>query len=231
MSKHCLIVSLAAVSLTLAWMGGVAQAQGRGRGFGRMMSPESIRLRLLGIDKVQEALKLTGEQKPELTTITKTYGDEVQALFAGGFQNLTDDERTKKFAEAQAKAKAAWEKCETILTSEQVERVKQISRQARGANALADDDVMLALKLTDDQKNQLETIRDAANQERGALFQQQGLEQDARRAKMAEIQKSADEKSLAVLSDEQKKEFQKLQGEKIELPEGALFGPPPRRPS
>ncbi|HEV3006418.1 MAG TPA: hypothetical protein VGX78_18250, partial [Pirellulales bacterium] len=115
------------------------------------------------------------------------------------------------------------------LTSEQVERLKQISRQARGVESLADDDVMLALKLSDDQKKQLETIRDAAGQEVRALFGQQGLDQDARRTKMTEIRKSASEKAMAVLSDEQKKEFEKLQGEKIELPEGALFGPPRRQ--
>jgi len=83
---------------------------------------------------------------------------------------------------------------------------------------------MLALKLTDDQKKQLETIRDAAQQESSSLFQQQGLDQDSRRTKAAEIRKSAGEKCLAVLTDEQKKDFEKLQGEKIELPEGALSG-------
>jgi hypothetical protein len=223
------MMSLVAAIVSLAWMGSVAQAQGRGRGFGRMMTAEGTRLRLVGLDEVQAALKLTGEQKPELTSVTKAYGEEVQALFAGGFQNLSDDERNKKFAESQEKAKAAWEKCEKILTSEQVERLKQISRQARGVESLADDDVMLALKLSDDQKKQLETIRDAAGQEVRALFGQQGLDQDARRTKMTEIRKSASEKAMAVLSDEQKKEFEKLQGEKVELPEGALFGPPRRQ--
>jgi hypothetical protein len=143
---------------------------------------------------------------------------------AGGFQNLSQEERTKRFAEIQEKTKATWEKCEKILTSEQVERVKQISRQARGANALEDEDVKLALKLSDDQNKQLETIRDAAGQEMRGAFQPGG-DQEAARKKAAEIQKSAGEKALAVLSDEQKKEFEKLQGEKIELPEGALFGP------
>jgi hypothetical protein len=226
MSSKRLIVSLVAALSALSWLGAETHAQGRGRGFGRM-GAEGIRLRLLGIDKVVEALKLSDEQKPELTKVTTAYGEEMRSFFAGGFQNLSQEERTKKFAESQEKTKAAWEKCATILTSEQVERVKQISRQARGADALADEDVILALKLGDDQKKQLETIRDAAGQEMRGAFQAGG-DQEAARKKVAEIRKSAGDKALAVLSDEQKKEFEKLQGEKIELPEGALFGPPRR---
>jgi len=222
-----LIVSLVGVLSAISWTSTEAHAQGRGRGFGRMMSAEATRMRLLGIDKVVEALKLTDEQKPELAKVTAAYGEEMQGLRSGGFQNLSQEERTKRFAEVQEKTKATWEKCEKILTSEQVERVKQISRQARGANALEDEDVMLALKLSDDQKKQLETIRDAAGQEMRGAFQPGG-DQEAARKKAAEIRKSAGEKSLAVLSDEQKKEFEKLQGEKIELPEGALLGPPRR---
>ncbi len=227
MSSKRLIVSLVAALVAMAWMGAEAQAQGRGRGFGR--TAEGIRMQLLGIDKVQEALKLTDEQKPELTKITKAF-DEESRSFRASFQGLSEEERTKKIAERMEKTKTTWEQCEKILTSEQVDRVKQISRQARGANALADEDVILALKLSDDQKKQLETIRDAAGQEMGALFQQQGLEQEARQKKVAEIQKSSGQKAMAVLSDEQKKEFEKVQGEKVELPEGALFGFGGRRP-
>ncbi|HVC97263.1 MAG TPA: hypothetical protein VND64_26520 [Pirellulales bacterium] len=221
-----LIVSLVAVLSAISWMGAEAHAQGRGRGFGRMNSPERVGVLLVGIDKVQEDLKLTAEQKSELTKVTTAYGEEMQGFF-GALQNLSQEERTKKFAEAQEKTKATWEKCEKILSSEQVERVKQISRQARGAEALADGDVKLALKLSEDQNKQLETIRDAASQEMRGAFQQGG-DQEAAQKKRAEIRKSAGEKALAVLSDEQKKEFEKLQGEKIELPEGALFGPPRR---
>ena len=48
---------------------------------------------------------------------------------------------------------------------------------------------------------------------------------EVRAKKVAEIRKVAGEIALALLSDEQKKEFEKLQGEKIELPEGALLPP------
>jgi len=214
---------LTAIVAVVFWVGpplrvcADAQAQGWRRGYGRINSPERVRVQLLGIDNVQEALNLTAEQKPELTKITTAYGEEMQGFT---LRNLSQEERIKKFAEALEKGKAAWEKCEKILCSEQVERVKQISRQARGANALEDEDVKLALKLSDDQNKQLETILEAAGQEMRGLFQPD----DAARKKAAEIQKSAGEKALAVLSDEQKNEFEKLQGEKIELPKGILFG-------
>ncbi|HUY31282.1 MAG TPA: hypothetical protein VMV69_00770 [Pirellulales bacterium] len=227
MSNQRLMVSLLAALAAMSWLGAETHAQGRGRGFGGFGGAEGIRMRLLGIDKVREALNLSDEQKPELTKVTTTYREEMQGFF-GGLQNLSQEERAKKFAEIDEKTKANWEKCEKILTSEQVERVKQISRQARGANALDDEDVKLALKLSDDQKKQLETIREAAGQEMRAAFQQAAGDRDAARKKATEIRKSAGEKALAVLSDEQKNEFKNLQGEKIELPEDALFGPPRR---
>lgn len=55
-------------------------------------------------------------------------------------------------------------------------------------------------------------------------FREQGIDQESRRTKSAEIRKSAGEKALAMLTDEQKKDFEKLQGEKTELPDGALSG-------
>jgi len=42
--------------------------------------------------------------------------------------------------------------------------------------------------------------------------------------KRAELQKEMTEKSLAVLTDDQRAEFAKMQGEKLDLPFGAGFG-------
>jgi len=217
------IFSLVAALSAVSWMGTDLHAQGRGRGRGSGMYEAIARMRLLDIDKVRDALKLTDDQKSELLKITTAYDQERQSSRAGS-RNLSQEERTKRSAQSQEKTKAAWEKCEKVLTSEQAERIKQIVRQARGADALRDEDVALALKLTDDQKKQLETIRDTAGQESRSLSQQQGLDQESRRMKIAEIRKSAGEKALAVLTDEQKKDFENLRGEKIELPEGALYG-------
>jgi hypothetical protein len=227
MSNNRLIVPFVAALSVSAWMGTETQAQNREK-YNAMRGSEGIRLRLLAIDQVREALKLTDEQKPEVAKVAMTYRDEGDGYF-GALQNLSEDERAKKFAEFGEKTKAAWEKCERILTSEQVDRVKQISRQARGVSSLDDEDVALALKLTDDQKKQLESIRDATQQEIRSAFRP-GDDREAAAKKVAEIQKASDAKQMAVLTDEQKKEFKRLQGEKIELPEGVFLRTPRRQP-
>ena len=91
---------------------------------------EGSRILLLGIDAVRDELKLTDEQKSELTKVITAWDEERRSLGLSS-QNLSQDERTKRLANAEEKTKAAWEKCEKILTGEQVERVKQIIRHAR----------------------------------------------------------------------------------------------------
>jgi hypothetical protein len=227
MSNNRLMVSFVTPLSVVAWMGAETQAQNREK-YNAMRGAEAIRLRLLAIDQVREALKLNDTQKPEVAKVAIAYRDEGDSYFTR-LQNLSEDERAKKHAEFGENTKAAWEKCERILTSEQVDRVKQISRQARGISALSDEDVALALKLTDAQKKQLETVRDAAQQEIRSAFQP-GDDRGAAAKKVAEIQKASDAKQMAVLTDEQKKEFEKLQGEKIELPEGVFLRTPRRQP-
>jgi hypothetical protein len=51
-------------------------------------------------------------------------------------------------------------------------------------------------------------MRDAADDQRSELYQ-----------KMREMRSEADEKALGVLTDDQKKAFEEMKGEKFELPE------------
>jgi Spy/CpxP family protein refolding chaperone len=199
--------------------------RGRGGGFGgpfrgMMGSP----LALLRNEKVQEELELLDDQKAEVQKAL----DELRPPRGqggpgqGGFQQLSDEERQKLFAEMEQRNKAATEKVNSILLPHQAERLKEISLQVRGTAALADDEVAKALSITDEQKQQLDTIRQESFEQMRGLFPQPGQDQPAdadRQAafqKMAELRRAAEEKTLAVLTDEQRQQFDSMQGEKFE---------------
>ncbi|HXT61050.1 MAG TPA: hypothetical protein VN699_20595 [Pirellulales bacterium] len=204
------IVALLACSSTAA-----AQGQ-RGRGFG--MSPEAMRLGLLSVPKVQEDLKLDADQKSKIQAIAEQNQSDRQSAFAG-LQDATQEERQKKMAEFQEKSKARGEEAAKLLTKEQLERLDQISLQAQGVRALADEKVAKSLELTGEQKEKLQGI----GAEVGAKMREIGFGEGTQE-KRAELQKELTDKSMAVLSDGQRSQFAKMQGEKIDLPPGAGFG-------
>lgn len=185
-----------------------AQGQGR-RGAG-----EGIRLRVLELTEVQDDLKLTDDQKAE----ARKAGEGLQGLYAG-LQNVPQEERQQKMQEIQAKVRAAIEQVNKVLSKEQNERLDQIVLQARGASVLTDEKVASELKMTDTQRQRLQELQQQTRQQFGDA---QGNQE-----KIAEIRKTGREKSLAVLTEEQRQQFEKMQGAKIDIPENFLFG---RRP-
>lgn len=213
-SMVALLVVSSASALQAQGQGG--RGQGRGRGF--FGSRDSMRLNLLAVPKVQEDLKLSDEQKSKSQTATEELSAERQKLFAGG-QNLSDEERQKAFASLQEKTKSSWEAAAKSLSKEQVARLDQICLQQMGAGALADETVVKTLMLTEDQQKKLGEV----SAEGRAKMQELGFGEGTQE-KRAELQKEMTEKSLAVLTDDQRAEFAKMQGEKLELPFGAGFG-------
>ena len=191
-------------------------AQGRGpRFFG---SRDGMRLNLLGVPQVQEELKLSDEQKSKSKAVIDEFNSERQKAFAE-FQNLSDEDRQKRFAELQDKTKAAWEVAAKTLSKEQAERLDQISIQALGVRALGDEAVAKTLMLSDEQKQKLE----AMGAEIGAKMREVGFGEESQE-KRAELQKELNDKSLAALTEDQRAQFAKMQGEKLDLPPGAGFG-------
>lgn len=184
-----------------------AQGQGRGRGMGGAM-----RLRLLSVAEVQTALKLDDEQKSKIGKIN------ADLPTGGDFRNLSEEERTKR----REKYTAAEQEAVKVLTPEQTERLDQISLQVRGASALTDEKVAEKLKITADQKQKLEDIQRETRQKMGEIFQGGG-DREANMKKFTELRDESNKRSLAVLSDEQRGQFEKMQGEKITLPDN-IFG-------
>lgn len=195
-----------------------AQGQGRGRGGRGFGSREGIRLNLLAEPKVQENLKLSDEQKSKAQAALEQVNGERQKAFAN-FQNASDEDRQKAFASLQEKTKTSWEDVAKSLSKEQLERLDQISLQQMGAGALADETVVKTLMLTEEQQKKLGEV----SAEVGGKMRELGFGEGTQE-KRAELQKEMTDKSLAVLTDEQRTQFAKLQGEKLELPFGAGFG-------
>jgi len=192
-------------------------------------------LRLLSNEKVQKELDLTADQKDSL----KKLGDEARAQrpdFAS-FRDLSEDDRRAKMEEMRTKmeeqGKAMKAKVDAVLLPNQLERLKQLTLQLRGANALPDPEVAKALSLSEDQQKQLTELRAAGDAQRRELFQGAGAggggDREALREKMTAIQKEQTDKTLAVLNADQKAQFEKMQGEKFEFPanlrRGGFGGP------
>lgn len=219
MSRNRLaIVSMVALLVVSSASALHAQGPGRGRGGRGFGSREGMRLNLLAVPKVQEDLKLSDEQKSKSQAAMEELNAERQKVFAGG-QNLSDEERQKAFASLQEKTKSSWETAAKSLSKEQIARLDQISLQQMGAGALSDETVAKTLMLTEEQQKKLGEV----GAEVGAKMRELGFGEGTQE-KRAELQKEMTEKSLAVLTDDQRAEFAKMQGEKLELPFGAGFG-------
>lgn len=219
------IVALLSTALCAQQQGQRGRFQG-GRGFGGGFNPVPgmDKIGLLTNEAVQKELELADDQKADLRKIGEDARTQSQNLFSGfnfrEFQNLSEEERAKRREESNKKREALGkelvQKIEAVLLPHQMERLNEISIQVRGTRALRDDDVAQALGLKPDQKEKLEAIPQevfARNREGG---------QDGNRERFAEAGKEIEEKSLAVLTAEQKEKFEKMKGKPFDVEAAGL---------
>jgi hypothetical protein len=185
-----------------------AQRQRGGFG-GRQMGPAQ----LLAMDKVQEELKITDDQKAAVTKITDKYKDDI----AAARQNM---DRQKAADLAKQENDDLEKALPDILKADQLKRFKQLEVQAAGLQAFSKDDVATALKLTDDQKKSIKDTQDELQKDVQDLFQNagQGGDRAAAMQKIQTMRKDALDKVVNTLSDDQKKTWKDLTGEKFEFP-------------
>ena len=194
-----------------------ALAQGRGGrgGFGGFGGPN-----LVAGEQVQKELKVTAEQKEKIDAILKEARDARPQGGRQNFREMSEADRTKLFEEGQKRNAETQKKLEGALNADQVKRLKEINLQVRGTSgALNDPEVAKELKLTDEQVTALKTISDETNKKRRELFGNGGGGGGGQgnREKMEQLNKDANDESLAVLKDDQKTQFEKMKGEKFEL--------------
>jgi Spy/CpxP family protein refolding chaperone len=175
---------------------------------------------------VQEELKVSEVQARKL----EDFARDAREKGMKKMQEIRDLPAEQRRAQTQELLKASNEDLRKgladILKPEQIKRFDQIATRASGPDAFAIVRVQEALKLTDDQKAKLTAIQADL---RKAMFAAQGAFAADRQAgfkKIAELRKGAVEKSVALLTDDQKATWKDLTGEPYEVKFEA-----PRRPN
>jgi len=176
--------------------------------------------RLLRLEQVQKDLQLADDQKAKLKEIGEKAWERMRQGLADmkGFRDMNEDERkaamTKVGDKARAQAEQLRKEIEGVLTPQQVERVKQLVLQIRGVAALDDKEVQEALGITAEQKEKFKAIRDEIAEKARGLW---GGEAGDRQERLQAFQKTwqqSQERTMAVLSQEQRETFDKMKGPK-----------------
>jgi len=223
---------------------------GRGLGMGRGMGPGSgaMLLPLLNNEKVQKELELVDDQKTKLNELANEQRTAMRELFSS-MQDLSPEERQTKMQEAMKENQDKLQKkLADILLPNQLARLKEIQLQAEGPMALANPDVTKALNVTSDQQDKIKAaLADAQTKVREAMSGVRDLSPEERRAKMTEMrdqmQKMRNDlnaKLLEILTQDQRDQFTKMQGAKLDIDFSTLMrpgggrggpgGPPPGGP-
>lgn len=215
--------------------------QGRTRGMmmGGMMMGVDPALMILRSDQVQKELELMDDQKEKLKALADQVREEFQKEFAG-VRDMAPEERAVKMLEMREKLKSRTEEIRAKVESEillphQVDRLRQLGLQARGATALIDARVLQELGVSDAQKERLAKLRERMEQERRSMMNQgndlRNMNEEQRRARMGEMRarvekltKEITDDALSVLTPQQKEKLEKMQGKKFD------FDTPSRRP-
>ncbi len=202
--KLCVAILAATIVLSPAQ---VSEAQRRGRGGMRLGNVSAVFL--LQLPEVQAELKLTDDQKAKAADVLTKLADGRSEVIANVAKE--SHQRGQKIA---ALAEQASKDVQALLDETQRKRLQQLLLQVNGPNELENKEVQAALHLTDEQKTKLtEVSRTNAKTRREALTDFVG----DRWEKVNELHKAASQKLLDVLTPEQQKQFDEMQGEKIEI--------------
>jgi hypothetical protein len=237
-------VIIAGILLACGSMAVKASAQPGGGGgfFGRGGSGGTAAM-LLAIPEVQAELKLSEDQKTKLDTISQDVREKARASFGQinfqELQNLTDEERQKKFDEMRKKAddvtKGVDDKVSGILDVKQKDRLKQLQLQREGAMALIRPEVIKKLELTEEQQAKIKKVQeDGRPTGLNRLFDpnQTDEERTAARKKLQDQMEKVQKDCLAVLTDDQMLDWTNMCGKTFKFPEMQMRrrgnqGPPP----
>ncbi|HZO91897.1 MAG TPA: hypothetical protein VFB38_26505 [Chthonomonadaceae bacterium] len=213
------LACLGVAALLLASFGAASAQRGQGRRGGMMgMMGRGGAFMLLRNKSVQDELKLTPQQIEKLDAKQQ----ELRQAMRDQFQNPSNDpeerrSRMTRIQEMQQKAIA------DILDSKQLTRFKQIELQQEGPAALTRKDVADQLNLTDEQRNQVRNIQEDAQARMQEMMQGvdfRNMSPEDRQQLMQKFQaarKEFNDKYLAVLTEAQKEQWNKMLGEPFHL--------------
>jgi hypothetical protein len=164
-------------------------------------------LLLLAEKDVQADLALDKADEPRIDSLARQFSAQGQELLQG-YAQLTPGERRGRFLELARNNERAMH---SILDEPQLQRLEQIRLQLCGIRAFDEPEIVRALKLTDSQR---QAIRQFAVETFVLLNDRKDLPTDeaARRALRESLFRAATDKSLAVLTPDQRTRWQDLTG-------------------
>ncbi len=177
-------------------------------------SPDMINrvsLQTVSDPAIQKEIKLTSQQKLSLTRLQAAFKEEVAARNQDAI-NASFEQRLEMINELTFIMNREIQK---MLTKQQLTRLRQIRMQQQGVMSLGFTDVQTDLKLSQDQRNQINNLIGLYTQEQEDQFQKirsgeaktpSAEERTARRTKL-------DNDLLSVLTPDQVTAYVKLKGE------------------
>ncbi len=179
--------------------------------------------RLLGQESVQKELDLSDEQH---TSVQKLVDDNRQAMTELRNSGASPQEMGEKM---QDMAKENKKKVEGILLPNQLERLNEISLQftlesgfpGSAAMALTQDDLAKKINLSDDQKQKLQDVLGDAQKKMQDMFAGGGPPDQQ---EMAKIRTEVKDKTMDVLTADQKEKLTTLEGKKFDVSSIQMFG-------
>jgi hypothetical protein len=241
-----------AVALFVVGLAAVLEAQqpprqrgqgGQGGGFGGRGFMD-VNTLILTNEPLQEEVKVTAEQKEKFKPVAAKQTElnkKMAEMFQGGGakgKGKGNKGGGGAFADMQKERQAISEEAKTLvsttLTTDQKVRLKQIEIQVLGVRAFTNEEVVTALKLTDEQKDKIKGISEEYAKDARELFgggfrpgQQPDPEKQAENTKKRrKLEREAIEKITTSLTAEQKAEWAKLVGEPFDT---TKLQPQPRR--
>ena len=171
---------------------------------------------LLGQEAIQKDLKVSVDQKAEIKAVLEKHKPP-----RGDGRPPSEAEREKRQAEVAKIEK----KLTDLLSEAQRSRLQQLIWQQRGTFALGDKEVADALLLNDDQRERIHTLQDKA--QRNMWSPNGGGRRGPDGPRPDEFWKDVSEKTLLVLTAEQRSRWKAMLGEPFH---GEVrFGGPPMR--
>lgn len=214
--------------------GGGSMFGGRGGGsmFGGRGGGGSM-LGLLSIEEVQKEIKVDEDQLAAVKKLRD--GMRGERMDFSKIREASEEERQKMFAEMREKgekrAKEATEQLEMVLMPGQLDRLREIWIQTMGLTALQNKEIAEELKITSEQTEKIKkageeiqtTMREKFQEMRegGGGFSRENFAEmrEKMQEMMGTIRKDHEDKVMGVLTSDQKKQFEKMKGEKFEMPE------------
>lgn len=184
---------------------------------------------LLRSKTVREDLKISDDQAKKLQEWGKEYATKSQETMREKMKDIPRDQFREKMGAIMAEATAdAYKQIGTILDEKQVARLKQIDVQQSGTRALSRADVQESLKISDEQKEKLRGISEDSGKALQELREEYGIrgfgptnldeaKQKEYDRKQAGIRKEVEDKTTAVLNDDQKAKWKELTGAPIDV--------------